>query len=125
MAPTKRALRPLALVIRVELDVLFLKVPAELRGVLAAEFELLRELAYRVVRVQALRVHGAGEGRPGDLQSKPPSLLTETMQATFKRNKKTFPAAGTYIESMQNRHVDFNLQLICLYNEGIPCKYTS
>ena len=65
------------------------------------------------------------DGRPGDLQSKPPSLPTEAMQATFKRNKKTFPAAGSYLESMQNRHVDFNLQLICLYDEGIPCKYTS
>jgi len=58
------------------------------------------------------------DGRPGDLRSKPPSEPTTAMQTTFKRNGVTYPSAGHYIESMKKRHTDFNLQLICLYNEG-------
>ena len=57
------------------------------------------------------------DGRPGDLASKPPKIGSE-MQTTFKSNKKINHAAGYYISQMQQAHMQFHLQLICLYDEG-------
>ena len=57
------------------------------------------------------------DGRPGDLVPEPPAIGSE-MQTTFKSHGKINHAAGYYIKMLQKAHVQFNLQLICLYDEG-------
>ena len=65
------------------------------------------------------------DGRPGDLQLHPPSGATVPMQTTFRRNKKTYPAAGTHIEEMKERHGDrFALHMICISKEGKSVRFT-
>lgn len=61
------------------------------------------------------------DGRPGDLNPRPPSDSSIPMQSTFRRCKQTYTAAGVHIEEMKANFQDrFNLQLICLFSEGKP-----
>lgn len=59
------------------------------------------------------------DGRPGDLNRSPPKTATEPMQTTFRHRKKEYPAAGTHIEQMKQRHGNnFSFQLVCIYEAG-------
>lgn len=60
------------------------------------------------------------DGRPGDLQPKPPAG-GNPMQPTFKQNGKTHPSAAVHLEEMKHQFGNrFNLQLVCLCQQGKP-----
>jgi Mg-chelatase subunit ChlD len=59
------------------------------------------------------------DGRPSDLDSKPPRIGDE-MQTMVKRRGKKIRSLAHYINKMQDTHQQFNLQLICLHDEGKP-----
>ena len=83
----------------------------------AAGFKEAEQLARFNVNDKIIMVF-LSDGRPGDLCPKPPRP-TSAMQTTFRRNSAMFPVAGYYISKMQERHINFSLQLICLYTEGV------
>ena len=73
------------------------------------------------------------DGRPGDLQQHPPKNESIPMQETFRWRKKSYPAAGQFIEKMNQqynnteRHSNkadgpassrLSLNFVCLYDEG-------
>ncbi|KAL3778288.1 hypothetical protein ACHAWO_006856 [Cyclotella atomus] len=57
------------------------------------------------------------DGRPGDLQAKPPNS-DEDMQKFAGCSKYKQLSAGHYISNIQSDHHYFDLQLICLFEEG-------
>ena len=60
------------------------------------------------------------DGRPGDLQTKPPTG-SQPMQPTFKENGKIYPSAAVHLEEMKHQFGNrFNLQFVCLCQQGKP-----
>lgn len=59
------------------------------------------------------------DGRPGDLNPRPPKSPNLPMQDTFRRNGKQYHSAGKYIEEMKEMHGDnLSMHFICIYSEG-------
>ena len=85
----------------------------------AAGFKLAYELSAADIDSNVVLVF-LSDGRPGDLIPKPPSNPRIAMQTSFRHKKQDHSAAGQYIEKMQERHSNFNLQLICLFEDGKP-----
>ena len=90
----------------------------------SAGFERARKLAKKNAKNKDDKVVVVflSDGRPGDLNPKPPKAK-EAMQTHFRRKGKTFPAAGFHIEQMQKEHADnLSLHFICLFDSGKPVR---